>query len=165
MRVKFKKLVPEAKIPFKKYDSDFCYDMYATSIDDLGNGVYRYHTGIGLQIERGKFLIGKIEDTEVSLNFADMRNRLLLDIDGRPRSSIYKTGMVLSNCEATIDEDYINEICFIFYHVIPTLPKYEVGDRIAQIKIGFTVPCEFIEADELEERTRGMNGFGSSGNK
>lgn len=31
MKVKFKKMHPDAKIPVKHYDDDFCYDLYATS--------------------------------------------------------------------------------------------------------------------------------------
>ena len=74
--------------------------------------------------------------------------------------------MVLSNCEGTIDEGYRNQVFAIFYHVMPNMPKYNVGERIGQIKIGFTVPIEFKEVEELDMNTeRGLGGFGSSGNK
>ena len=54
----------------------------------------------------------------------------------------------------------------MFYHVIPSLPIYEVGERIGQIKIGFTIPCEFEWAEEINNDTeRGEGGFGHSGNK
>ena len=74
--------------------------------------------------------------------------------------------MVLSNCEGTIDEGYRNEVFAIFYHVMPNMPKYEVGDRIGQIKIGVTTPIDFEVVDELNNDTdRGLDGFGSSGLK
>ena len=86
-----------------------------------------------------------------------------VSIDARPRSSIWKTGMILSNCEGTIDELYRGECAAIFYHLLPNMPKYEVGDKICQIKLGFTVPIQFVEVDELSETARGEDGFGSTG--
>ena len=43
------------------------------------------------------------------------------------------------------------------------MPKYEPGDRVAQMKIGFTVPIEFVEVEELDETDGGNGGFGSTG--
>lgn len=86
-----------------------------------------------------------------------------LAIDLRPRSSVWKTGMVLSNCTGTIDEGYTNEISAVYYHVFPNMPRYKVGDRVGQIKIGCALPVAFEEVTELEERERGLNGYGSSG--
>ncbi len=48
---------------------------------------------------------------------------------------------------------------------MPDMPKYEVGDRVAQMKIGFTVPIEFVEVEELDETERGDGGIGSTGKK
>ena len=71
--------------------------------------------------------------------------------------------MVLSNCEGTIDEGYVNEVSAIFYHVMPDMPRYRKGDRIGQIKIGVTFPIDFVEVDELNPTDRGMAGYGSTG--
>jgi dUTP pyrophosphatase len=71
--------------------------------------------------------------------------------------------MVLSNCEGTIDELYTGEVSAVFYHIMPNMPKYEVGDRIGQIKIGVTFPIEFVEVDELGKTARGNGGYGSTG--
>ena len=43
------------------------------------------------------------------------------------------------------------------------MPRYKVGDKIAQMKIGVTFPIAFEEVDELNETERGMKGYGSSG--
>ena len=43
------------------------------------------------------------------------------------------------------------------------MPRYKVGDRIGQIKIGMTLPIDFVEVEELNPTDRGMNGFGSTG--
>ena len=71
--------------------------------------------------------------------------------------------MALCNSEATVDRDYTGEVCLFFYHIKPELPKYETGQRVAQMKIGFTLPIEFVEVEELEETERGDCGFGSTG--
>lgn len=157
--------------PFKTHNDDFCYDVVATSCEEVAPNVYKYGLGLAFQIERGTQLIGS---TTQPINEGSIKGRihdwyygfyspLNLDIDFRPRSSVWKTGMVLSNCEGTIDEGYINEVSAVFYHIMPNMPKYEVGDRIGQIKIGVTLPIEFVEVDELNETTRGMGGFGSTG--
>lgn len=170
MKVKIKKLHKDAVIPFKTYQSDFCYDVVAVSEEEIAPNVWKYGFGIALQIERGYETIVEgvgrtfsdgtivIDESKFDLSISPIR----LSIDIRPRSSIYKTGMILSNSEGTVDENYTNEISAIFYHVLPNMPRYKVGDKIAQMKIGATVPIEFIEVDELEERDRGMNGYGST---
>lgn len=132
--------------PFKKHERDFCYDCVAVSCEEVAPKVYKYDLGIALQLEG-----------------VDKERPVIFDIDARPRSSVYKTGMSLSNCIGTIDEDYTGYVSVIFYHVIDTLPKYEVGDRICQIKIGTTYPMNFVEVDDLNVTKRGDGGFGSTG--
>lgn len=157
MIVKTLKFHPDARIPEKAYDKDFCYDVYAVSEEELAPGVYKYGIGLGFQIER------RLEDID-DVEFIDFDlSPLNLSIDFRPRSSVWKTGMVLSNCTGTVDEGYINEISAVFYHVLPSMPRYKVGDKIGQIKIGVTFPIEFREVEELEPTERGLRGYGSSG--
>lgn len=171
MEVKIKKLHKDAVIPFKTYQSDFCYDVVAVSEEEVAPNVWKYGLGFALQIERGWETLLKGESlesliqtlinpsTKINLNYSPIN----LSIDFRPRSSVWKTGMVLSNCEGTIDEGYTNEISAVFYHVLPNMPRYKIGDRIGQIKIGTTFPITFVEVDKLEERDRGLNGYGSTG--
>ena len=171
MRVYVKKLVPEARIPEKANENDFCYDVWAVSEEELSPGVWKYGLGLALQIDKEESFLA-IQEHIVSTNGVQMSenhfintNSFTLDIDLRPRSSIYKTGMILSNCEATIDEGYRGEVAAIFYHVKPELPRYKVGDKLGQIKIGITFPIEFEEKKKLDASTRGKKGFGSSGEK
>lgn len=147
MKVKIKKLSPNAVVPFKKYQSDFCYDCVAVSEEEIAPNVWKYGLGFALEIERGEIT----------------NPHLQLSIDARPRSSVWKTGMVLSNCCGTIDEPYRGEICAVFYHINTTLPRYKVGDRIIQIKLGVAETLKFEETDTLSETERGTGGFGSTG--
>lgn len=167
MKVRVKKIDDKAVIPYKTYDKDFCYDVVATSCKEVAPNVYKYGLGLAFQIVRDGFkpMFGQRE--YVGYGFADDLSTRLKDvnlsIDFRPRSSVWKTGLSLANCEGTIDELYRGEVSAIFYHVMPTMPKYEVGDRIGQIKIGITFPVEFVEVDELDDTERGAGGYGSTG--
>ena len=147
MKVRIKKLNENAAVPFKKHERDFCYDVTAVSVEEIAPCVYKYGTGLAFEI---------VKDDR-------FRPYVTFSIDFRPRSSVWKTGMVLSNCEGTIDEGYRGEVCAVFYHVFPNMPKYEVGDRIGQIKIGATDPLEFEVVEELDDTDRGDGGFGSTG--
>jgi dUTP pyrophosphatase len=71
--------------------------------------------------------------------------------------------MVLSNSVGTIDELYTGEVFAVFYHVIPSMPKYEVGDRIGQIKVNGSAWLDFDEVEELDNTARGDSGYGSTG--
>jgi dUTP pyrophosphatase len=75
---------------------------------------------------------------------------------------VWKTGLVLSNCTGTIDEDYRGEVSAVFYKVAPG-EIYKPGDRIGQIKLGFTLPMEFINTDTLSETERNTGAYGSTG--
>lgn len=164
MRVKIKKYNQNAKIPEKAYDKDFCYDVYAVSEEEIAPNVWKYGLGFGLQIERGAEIILKgSAPYENSVSLPMQNSPLNFSIDLRPRSSVWKTGMVLSNCQGTVDEGYTNEISAVFYHVLPNMPRYKVGDKIAQMKIGTTFPIDFVEVEEFNETERGMRGYGSSG--
>lgn len=163
MKVRFKRLHPDAVVPFKTYPEDFCYDVVATSEQEIAPNVWKYGIGLAFEIQ------GKPEDLVVENEFGKELLRIPqgrdwnVSLDLRPRSSIYKTGMVLSNAVGTVDELYRGEVSALFYHVFPGMPRYRVGDRIGQIKLGFTLPIEFEEVDELGRTLRGDGGYGSTG--
>ena len=172
MEVKIKKLHPDAVIPYKTYPSDFCYDVVAVSEEEVAPNVWKYGLGLAFQIERGHEVIVRSESNIKFPNGADLfldatvdirKSPINLSIDFRPRSSVWKTGMVLSNCQGTIDELYRGEVCAVFYHVFTDMERYHVGQKIGQIKLGITLPITFIEVDELNETERGCNGYGSTG--
>lgn len=147
MKVKIKKIDSSATIPEKAHDSDFGYDCYAVSEQEIAPNVWKYGLGFAIQL-----------DTE----HADYTN---FGFTIRPRSSIYKTGMVLANSIGTIDEDYTGEVCAIFYHVLPNMPRYKVGDKICQLHIDTAYKLDFVEVNELTSTRRGSGGFGSSDKK
>jgi dUTP pyrophosphatase len=148
MEVKIKILHPDAVLPFKNYSDDFCCDVTATSKEEIAPNVWKYGIGFAFQIDRKTFCFSKTD---------------VFGIDFRPRSSVWKTGMVLSNSVGTIDESYTGEVSAVFYHIMPNMPRYKVGDRIGQIKINYTENFTFRVADELEETKRKDGSYGSTG--
>lgn len=50
--IKFKKLIPEAQTPFRKYVEDAGFDFYCTSIERVPGKII-YHTGIAVEIPVG----------------------------------------------------------------------------------------------------------------
>ena len=153
MKVKLKKVHDDAKLPVKSKKGDLCYDVWAVSEEEVAPNVWRYGLGFKYEIVRNQEMLAAGDNINLS-------------IDLRPRSSVWKTGMVLSNCEGTLDEFYRGEAMAVFYHIMPDMPRYKVGERIGQIKLGLTVPMEFEFVDEINENTdRGDGGFGSTGNQ
>ena len=137
-KVKIKLLHPEAQIPIRFNETDACYDVYAVSKNNYGDGRIEYGLGFSLELP---------PNTQLDL---------------RSRSSIHKTGLVLSNSIGTGDEDYRGEYKAVFYHVIPTLKPYEVGERILQIQLRSREDMEFVSHYELSETARGDGGYGST---
>ena len=151
MKVKFKRLHKDAVIPSKKIEDDFCFDLTAVTEEEIAPNVWRYGFGFALQIVN-------------NMRIEPIKEYCSLCFSIRPRSSVWKTGMILSDCIGTIDEGYTGEISAVFYHVMPNMERYHVGDRIAQLHFDQTTKfLDFIEVNKLDETERGDGGYGSTG--
>lgn len=142
MKVKIKKLIPEAVIPQYSKQGDAGLDLVATYIkleDHNTYGYFEYGTGLSIEIPEG--YVGLIY----------------------PRSSISNTGMILSNSVGVIDSGYRGEIKVRFKYISGT-NYYNVGDKIAQLIIMPYPLIELEEVDELTQTERADGGFGSTGN-
>ena len=169
MRITLQKINDNAQIPTQAREGDFCYDVVAVSEEEVAPNVWRYGMGFAYEIERGSVPLCYTETwisgfrywgpTVIDLKDANIK----LSIDFRPRSSVWKTGMILSNCEGTLDEFYRGEMMAVFYHVMPNMPRYKIGDKIGQIKLGITLPLEFEWGNIHTDTERGEGGFGSTG--
>ena len=160
MKVRIKKTNEKAVVPYKTHAEDFCYDVVATSEEEVAPNVWKYGIGLAFEIDKKRWL--KVIEYPMQERFK-LLAEAVYSIDFRPRSSIWKTGMVLSNSVGTIDDLYRGEVSAVFYHVFPNMPRYKVGDRIGQIKLGCALPMEFEEVDELSDTERGEGGYGSTG--
>lgn len=145
LKVRIKKLIPEAIVPKYAKPGDAGMDLVATSCSfDQENNNYVYGTGLAMEIPYGY----------VGLIF--------------PRSSNRKTNCYMTNHVGVIDSGYRGEVMITYKdrNDHPELGKepYKIGDRIAQIIIMPYPLIEFEEAEELSETERGTGGHGSTGN-
>jgi dUTP pyrophosphatase len=137
MKVKIKKLHPEAVIPRYAKNGDAGLDL--TAVDIIADETtLTYKTGLAVEIPRW----------HVGLLF--------------PRSSVYKTGQSLTNCVGVIDSGYRGEIMLKFT-LSPYAKEYEIGDRVGQLIIMPYPPIEFELVEELTATERGLKGYGSTG--
>ena len=52
MKVKFKKLRENAKLPTKAHNDDFCYDVYACDCEEVAPNVYKYPLGFAYRLTK-----------------------------------------------------------------------------------------------------------------
>ena len=90
LKVNLKKLSQDARLPVKGHEGDFCYDVWATSEEEIAPNVWRYGLGFKYEIVRQEWL----DNYEISVGL-------------KPRSSVWETGMVLANSEGTFDKKVV----------------------------------------------------------
>jgi len=153
LKLKIKKLHPDAKIPQYAKPGDAGLDLVAISKNTVNKGPAWAEEGFNHQlnyIEYGTGLAFEIPEGHVGLIF--------------PRSSIRKTGMSLRNSVGVIDSGYRGEVKFSF-EMAPQINRkeYEVGEKVGQMII---MPFPLVEVEEVEtlsESERGSGGYGSTG--
>jgi dUTP pyrophosphatase len=171
MKVKIKKLHPDAVIPSYAKPGDAGMDLTAiskrveTGSDENGEYI-EYGTGLAIEIPEG----------HVGLVF--------------PRSSVSKKDLFLANAVGVIDSGYRGEVKLRYkveqeYDVLvdwehPTRMMsdtinyqvgdrtfyaniYAVGDKVGQLIILPYPTVEMVEVDHLGNSDRGEGGFGSTG--
>ena len=140
MKVKIKKLHPNAVIPTYAKSGDAGMDFVATKVISEETYSITYGTDIAMEIPEGF----------VGLVF--------------PRSSIRKYELNLSNSVGVIDSGYRGELQATFRKTHgDSSETYNVGDKIFQMIIIPYPQIQFEETDELSDTERGEGGFGSSG--
>ena len=82
----------------------------------------------------------------------------------RPRSGLaLRHGITVLNSPGTVDADYRGEIQVILVNLSSDSYTVERGGRIAQLILGATMQAMICEVASLDETTRGVRGFGSTG--
>ncbi len=86
------------------------------------------------------------------------------EVQIRPRSGLaLKHGITLPNSPGTIDSDYRGPLGVIVMNAGDAPFVIEHGMRIAQMVAVPVVQAHFIETQILDETSRGIGGFGSTG--
>ncbi|MFI5237937.1 MAG: dUTP diphosphatase [Ignavibacteriales bacterium] len=86
------------------------------------------------------------------------------EIQVRPRSGLAaKHGIGILNSPGTIDSDYRGEIKIIIINFGKEDFIIQPAERIAQLVISKVCKADFVEAEELNNTSRGSGGFGHTG--
>ncbi len=156
VNVKIKKLTDTAKIPTKAHAEDAAFDLYADIPNDtfipwgsteerkglkiLPHTTVKVGTGVAMAIPNGYW--GAIY----------------------ARSGIAtKQGLRPANAVGVADSNYRGEIIVALHNDSSETQIIEHGQRIAQFMLAPVIPTEFKETDNLDETSRGAEGFGDSG--
>jgi dUTP diphosphatase len=82
----------------------------------------------------------------------------------RPRSGLaLRHGITVLNSPGTVDSDYRGEVQVILANFGQASFSVERGARIAQLVLAATLQAAICEVANLDETTRGVGGFGSTG--
>ncbi len=136
---RWKKLIPNARIPTRKHSGDAGFDLYVAertlippkAVVDVSSGV--------------------------CIIFPD---KTWGRIAGRS-SSLRKRGLLVM--EAVIDGDYTGDLFSCVYNITDETVVLEAGERVSQLIPQRRWDVAWVEVEEIPTTTRGSDGFGSSG--
>ncbi len=139
MKIRIKKLHPDAQIPQYANPGDAGMDLFTVEPFELEPGE-RKSVPLGLALEIPDGYVGLIWD----------------------KSGLsHKYG--LKNFGGVIDSGYRGEVHAGIMNLSDKYFSFEKGHKIAQLLIQKVDRISFEEAESLSETSRGQNGFGSSG--
>lgn len=148
IRVKFRKLTPDAVTPSYAKLGDAGQDLVATSKNYVNEVDFEKNEAKSF-IQYGTGLAFEIPEGYVGLIF--------------PRSSLSNKALMLTNHVGVVDSGYRGEVSFRFKRTQDGLGEYEIGDRIGQLIVMPFPTVELEQVETLSETLRGATGFGSSG--
>lgn len=144
--IQIEKIHPDAITPKYAYPSDSGFDLYSVEkliIPPFGRALIP--TGLKLGFPNG------------------------FEIQIRPKSGLaLNMGLTVLNTPGTIDHGYTGEIQVIVFNTNNNSVMIEKGMKIAQAVLCPVIQGKFVnlvEVDKLEDKDRGINGFGSTGVK
>ncbi len=141
MRIKVKKLHPDAKIPSYSHPGDAGFDVHACEEVVINPGE-RKMVGLGLVFEIPEGFVGLVWD----------------------KSGLAKNHGITS-LAGVVDSGFRGESQVLLYNISNKPFVVEKGSKVAQILIKRIELAEFEEIDELTETSRGEGGWGSTGLK
>lgn len=156
VNVKIKKLTETAKIPTKAHVEDAAFDLYA----DIPNDTF---VPWGSTEERKGLKILPHTTVKIGIGVA-------MAIPNGYWGAIYarsgiatKQGLRPANAVGVADSNYRGEIIVALHNDSSETQIVEHGQRIAQFMLAPVIPTEFEETNNLDETSRGAEGFGDSG--
>lgn len=138
MKLKVKKMSPDAKLPLYGHKGDAGMDLFSSSEYVLQKGeVYAVPTGVKVEIPMG--YVG-----------------LIWDKSGVSLKGVHRLAGV-------VDAGYRGEIKVVMVNLSQDPFVIDKGMKIAQLLIQPIVEVDVVEVEDLEDSSRGEGGFGSTG--
>lgn len=157
MKLRFKKLDPNAITPVRKKAGDSGLDLHALLSDGpvtLAPGERaRIHTGIAIELPEPMTVWGHSGTHELWCFEAQVRGR----------SGLTNEGIIACGGLGTVDNGYRGDIGVTLFNHSFRYFTVKNGDRIAQLVVCPVVLPELVEVEALSETERGADGFGSTG--
>lgn len=149
MKLKVKKLVPEAIVPDYATAGAACFDLHAC-MGPIATSYHMANPGTPATIKTG--LAFEIPEGHVMLIFSRSGHG-------------FKNDIRLANCVGVIDSDYRGEVQVKLTNdnTDGQSLTFRHGDRIAQAMVIPVQQVQFQEVEELSSTERGEGGFGSTG--
>ena len=148
MKVKVKRILPDAHLPTQSHAGDIGYDLYAAEDSCI------YYGNVG-KVRTGLQFAGYDSFDDLPTYYAKVEGR-----SGLAAKGVYPVGGI-------IDPSYRGELkVMLMNHGIHPKFKIKKGDRIAQLVFYVTLTAPvlgFEEVDEIQDTSRGDRGFGSTG--
>jgi len=128
-----------AYLPTKAHSSDVGFDLCAISVyKKLSDRTTLFDTGIAVKPPKGYY-------TEIL-----------------PRSSLSKTGYMLSNSVGIIDPDYRGSLLIALTKIDDSLPDIQLPFIKCQLVLRKMETFSLVQVKSLNETDRGDGGFGST---
>lgn len=136
-------LAPGAKPPSYAHEGDAGADIFCLGYFTISPGnLAIVSTGLTVEIPKG------------------------FEIQIRSKSGLASGGVQVFNSPGTIDQGYRGEIKVILYSVSDEEISFQPGSKIAQMVLSPVYRAKYTAGNYLawEETSRGVGGFGSTGN-
>lgn len=160
-----------------KTENNNLIDKYSDNIGHDGDSGIDLYTPEDISFLPGET---KLVNLNIKCQMVDNMTNNLVSYYLYPRSSIYKTPLILANSVGIIDSGYRGEIMAALKY-LPTTEHFlemnetskldliknkyilKAGTRIVQVCSGDLTPVNIKLTSELTETSRGSGGFGSTG--
>jgi len=130
--------------------------------------IYEYPTDSGFDLRANKKVtLGPLERMLVPTGlFLEIPEGY--EVQVRPKSGLaINKGLSVVNTPGTVDEGYTGEVQVILINLSNETHTIEIGDKIAQAVLTPVMSGKFVNLQRVlnvDDKDRGDNGFGSTGN-
>ena len=156
--MKVKKLYTDSILPKRENSTDSGMDVFANNIKQIFETEYSVD-----DVKDFPFILNPLKRVLVGTGISVSIDKGK-EIQVRPRSGMaLNNGISIVNTPGTVDSGFTGEICIILINHSNKPFFITKNMKIAQIVLCPVILEDIEEVNELDQTTRGSNGFGSTG--